>query len=78
MDIVGDEGVWLWSDLGLLTLHARTRRESKSSVMSCSRWSTMDILMLVRGDVGEDIGWGNGSGDSLWVREGVFILISKR
>ena len=75
-DVVGDGVVWLWSDLGPLTLHARTRRESKSSSMSCSSCSTMDILMLVRGDVGEDVEWGNGSGDLLAVLRVVFISVS--
>jgi len=38
----------------------------------------MDILMLVRGDVGGDVGQGNSSGDLLVIWEGVFMLISKR
>ena len=75
-DAVGDGEVWLWSDLGPLTLRARTRHESKSSVMSCSSCSTMDILMLVRGDVGGDVGRGNGSGDLLAVSRVVFISVS--
>ena len=38
----------------------------------------MDILILVREDVGGDVGWGDGSEDLLGIREGVFMLISKR
>ena len=81
MDIVGDKGVWggktasktgFCRDLGPLTLHARTRRESKSSAMSCSSCSTMDILILVRGDVGQR----DGSGDLLAMSRVVFIDVS--
>ena len=36
----------------------------------------MDILMLVRGDVGEDVGWENGSGDLLGMLRVVFISVS--
>ena len=73
-DIVGDGEAWLWSDLGPLTLRAKTRCESKSSATSCSSCSTMDILILVRGDVGGDVGQGNGSGDLLAMV--VFISVS--
>ena len=75
-DIVGDGEAWLWSDLGPLTLRARTRRESKSSVMSCSSWSTMDIFWVVVGDVGGDVGRGDGSGDLLAMLRVVFISVS--
>ena len=75
-DIVGDGEGWFWRDLGPLTLRTKMRHESKSSAMSCSSWSMMDILILVRGDVGGDVGQRNGSGDLLAMLRVVFISVS--
>ena len=74
MDAIGDGGVWLWSDLGPLTLHAKTRRESRSSAMSWLSWSMMDIMVV--GDVGGGVGQRDGSGDLFAMLRVVFIDVS--